>query len=266
LEGALKKIETLIEIGEKFTYENFCTRGEYGYPAAYLPEWVTWCTRVDGAVAALFETGSAPVRMVAQAYKVHMIGNGRDKFDSAKAHFIGALRTAREVLGEDTFGELRSAKASFPLSASNRVFVVHGHDEAAKAELEILLGEMGLEPIVLHRQPDGGKTIIEKFEYYSDVGYAFVLLTPDEVAYLSADEDVSEAERSKEYRARPNVIFEFGYFVGRLGRERTCCLVRGDVVPPSDISGLIYKRFSKSIEEVGYAIGKELRQAGYKLP
>src|SRR5690606_32465068 len=101
---------------------------------------------------------------------------------------------------------------------SNRVFVVHGHDDARKNELEGLLREMGLEPIVLHRQPDEGQTIIEKFEKHSDVGFAFILLTPDEFSFLASQRNLPDSERVLEARARPNVIFEFGYFVGRLGR------------------------------------------------
>lgn len=148
---------------------------------------------------------------------------------------------------------------------TNKVFIVHGHDDSAKSELEIVLTEMGLEPIVLHRQADAGRTIIEKFEDHADVGFAFILLTPDEVAYLSADEAKDDSLRSKEYRARPNVIFEFGYFVGRLGRARTCCIYKNPVSLPSDVNGLIYKRFERSIEEIAYSISKELKNAGYAL-
>jgi predicted nucleotide-binding protein len=148
---------------------------------------------------------------------------------------------------------------------TNKVFVVHGHDEASKANLEVFLTEIGLDPIVLHRQADQGLTVIEKFEKHSDVGYAFVLLTPDEVAYLAADEVKPDGERKKERRARPNVIFEFGYFVGKLGRSRVCCLYRGGVTLPSDVGGMIYKRYSETIGEVAYDITKDLRAAGYRL-
>lgn len=151
------------------------------------------------------------------------------------------------------------------ISRSKKVFVVHGHDEVAKTNLEVFLHEIGLEPIVLHRQADEGLTVIEKFEKHADVGYAFVLLTPDEVAYLAKDEPVDDSQRKKEKRARPNVIFEFGYFVGRLGRSRVCCVYTGDVTLPSDLNGLIYKRFEKSIEEVAYSIMKDLKAAGYDV-
>ena len=150
-------------------------------------------------------------------------------------------------------------------SKSNKVFIVHGHDEVAKTSLEVFIRENGLEPVVLHRQADQGQTIIEKFERHSDVGYAFILLTPDEVAYLVGEEGKADSERKKELRARPNVIFEFGYFVGKLGRSKVCCLHTGGVSLPSDISGMIYKAYNENIEEVAYSILKDLKAAGYSL-
>ena len=155
--------------------------------------------------------------------------------------------------------------AALSQTRTKRVFVVHGRDEVAKTNLEVFLHEIGLEPIVHHRQADEGMTIIEKFEKHSDVGYAFILLTPDDVAYLASEDDKPDAERSKELRARPNVIFEFGYFVGKLGRSRVCCLYTGNVALPSDVSGMIYKRYDKSIEEVAYSVLKDLKASGYAV-
>ncbi len=154
-------------------------------------------------------------------------------------------------------------KTSLINGDSKKVFIVHGRDEVSKANLEILLTEMGLEPIVLHRQADEGQTVIEKFEKHgSDVVYAFILLTPDEIAYLSNEDSFPDNERKKEKRARPNVIFEFGYFVGKLGRNRVCCLYTGDVEIPSDLKGLVYKQYHNSVEEVAYSIQKDLKVVG----
>lgn len=149
------------------------------------------------------------------------------------------------------------------LKQSNKIFIVHGHDHAAKAELEIFLREIGLEPIVLHREADEGLTIIEKFEKHSNVGYALVLLTPDDTVQPSVRGEA--AKEPVEYRARQNVIFEFGFFVAKLGRSRVCCIYRRNVTPPSDISGLIYKQFREHIDEIKYELLKELRKAGYEV-
>jgi predicted nucleotide-binding protein len=118
---------------------------------------------------------------------------------------------------------------------------------------------------VLHRQLDKGRTLIEKFEQHSDVGYAFVLLTPDDIAYTIDQDTLPDSSRKKEKRSRPNVIFEFGYFVGKLGRDRVCCLYKEGVILPSDLDGLVYKKIDGSIESRGISIVEELKAAGYKI-
>jgi predicted nucleotide-binding protein len=183
-----------------------------------------------------------------------------------KTLMLSALKAAKASIADEVLPEVGAIEVSAEgVPRSNKVFVVHGHDEKSKHELEIFLTELGLESVVLHRQADEGKTIIEKFEKHSDVGYAFILLTPDEVSYLTAESELPEEERKIEFRARPNVIFEFGYFVGKLGRPRVCCLHTGSVSLPSDVSGLVYKSFTNSIEESGYSIIKELKAAGYNV-
>lgn len=181
-----------------------------------------------------------------------------------KAHRLDSIIERLELIPLAS-GLTAAQSPALEAAKSNRVFIVHGHDDLAKASLEVFLRELGLDPIVLHRQADEGLTVIEKFEKHSDVGYAFILLTPDEVAYLKTEEGKDDDDRKKERRARPNVIFEFGYFVGKLGRSRVCCLHTGDVALPSDVSGMIYKRYSASIEEVAYSIIKDLRVSGYQI-
>jgi predicted nucleotide-binding protein len=131
--------------------------------------------------------------------------------------------------------------------------------------VESFIHHIGLEPVVLHRQPDKGRTIIEKFEQHSDVGYAFILLTPDDVAYTRDQESLDDTLRKKEIRARQNVIFEFGYFVGKLGRNRVCCIYKEGVDIPSDLGGLTYKKVDDSVDPQAFSIIKELQAAGYKL-
>ncbi len=223
LEQAKSRLMSLLEDGETFTYENFATKGEYGYPDAYTPDFIAWRTRMTGAIHALFGAESAPTVSVVTASGVELIGYGPDKFKLAMSHLLGALKAGVAILEEDSFGELTGSSFA-PGDLSKKIFVVHGRDGEAKNEAENLLREFGLEPVVLHRQPDEGQTIIEKFEKHSDVGYAIILLTPDEIAYLKQEDNMPDGERKKENRARPNVIFEFGYFVGKLGRSRVCCL------------------------------------------
>src|ERR1035438_187355 len=124
---------------------------------------------------------------------------------------------------------------------SKRVFVVHGHDGEVKETVARFLEKIGLVPVILHEQPNEGRTIIEKFEVSSDdAGFAVVLLTPDDVGGPT-----SQSPTKLNPRARQNVILELGYFMGRLGRARVCALHRGGVELPSDFQGILYVEFDR---------------------
>ena len=265
MKDSKNKVLKLLEQGKLFSYANFSSKGDYGYPIAFTPEWTAWTARVKSAIKSLLGSNSASMDLLKSALGIRLIGYGNDKFDLAKSYYLGALESTKEVLEEDVFHELLNSDAIAPGNFNNEIFIVHGHDDKSKNELDIILKEMGLNPIILHRQADQGQTVIEKFEKHSNVGFAFILLTPDEVSYLSSQEKEDDNKRIKEYRARPNVIFEFGYFVGKLTRKRVCCLYTGNVRLPSDINGLLYKKFNNSIEEVAYSISKELKASGYSL-
>ena len=91
-----------------------------------------------------------------------------------------------------------------------------------------------MEPVILHEKPNQGRTVIEKFEDYADVGFAIALLTPDDVGNEKNKKDELNP------RARQNVIFEFGFFLGQLGRKRVCGIKKNDVEIPSDYKGVLY--------------------------
>jgi len=134
------------------------------------------------------------------------------------------------------------------------VFVVHGRDKAPAFELARLLEkELRLETTLLQEQPHRGRTLIEKLEAYSNVGYAFVIVTPDDVGAL-------KGEPLKE-RPRQNVVLEWGHFIANLGRKRTCILLKGNIDLPSDMHGVGYHRFHESVEEVFLKIKRELKSA-----
>lgn len=120
-------------------------------------------------------------------------------------------------------------------NVSNKIFIVHGHDDAAKSEMARTLEKAGFEAIILHEQPDAGRTIIEKFEDYADVGFAVILYTECDMG--RAKEMSVDSER---YRARQNVVFEHGFFIGKLGRDHVCAFVKGEVETPGDLSGVLY--------------------------
>lgn len=111
-----------------------------------------------------------------------------------------------------------------------------------------------LEPVILHRRPDMGRTIIEKFETESKAsGYAFVLLTPDDECLPN---EIKKGGRKKMKRARQNVILELGFFIGKLGRDRVCAIYKSDVDIPTDFAGVLYKKFNQSVTEIYEEIRK----------
>lgn len=120
------------------------------------------------------------------------------------------------------------------LLKGREVFIVHGHDAAAKEAVARFLERLDLEPVVLHEQANLGRTVIEKFEQHSSVQFAVVLLTPDDVGRSVA------AASEPRPRARQNVILELGFFLGALGRKRVCALHVGEIEIPSDYDGVLY--------------------------
>ena len=159
-----------------------------------------------------------------------------EDLERGKQSSLAHLRQAVRFLEEEIAEREQAAAPPAPVQAkkpSRKVFVVHGHDEAALQSVARFLEKVELKAIILREQPDQGLTIIEKFEACAaEVGFAVVLLTPDDVGGTMAAQQAS--------RARQNVIFELGYFAGKLGRGRACLLRKGDVEIPSDLYGVIY--------------------------
>ena len=138
-----------------------------------------------------------------------------------------------------------------------RVFIVHGHDEAPRETVARFIVDVGLEAVILHEQANRGMTVIEKLEANGNVGFAVVLLTPD-------DSGRSNSEDKDKPRARQNVILELGYFLGRLGRERVLALLKGNVEIPSDYMGVVYEPYD---DGGGWRqkLARELQTAGYNI-
>lgn len=148
-------------------------------------------------------------------------------------------------------------KPKVPMDKS-KVFIVHGHDNAAKEAVARFVEKIGLEAIILHEQASSGNTIIEKIEANSNVGFAIVLYTPCDVGASKGEKDQLKP------RARQNVIFEHGYLIGKIGRKNVCHLFKSGVETPSDIEGLVYA----PMDEGGgwkYTVGKEMKACGYDV-
>ena len=139
----------------------------------------------------------------------------------------------------------------------DEVFIVHGRDDGTKQTVARFVEQFGIEATILHEKPSSGLTIIEKIEKYSDdAGFAIVLITPDDVGALK-----DKADDESNPRARQNVIFELGYFMGKLGRDRVCPLFKGEVEKPSDIDGVVYVPMD-STDGWQLKLATEMKQAG----
>jgi len=158
---------------------------------------------------------------------------------------------------------LKKADSKNDVSSSiqtKKIFIVHGHDDAMKESVARAVSKLGLEPIILHEQPNSGRTIIEKFEKNADVQFAIALLSPDDFAYGS-----NSSPKNAVPRARQNVILELGYFVGRLGRERVLALKKdGNMDIPSDFAGVVYTTYDQA-GKWRFEMVRELKVVGYEV-
>lgn len=150
-----------------------------------------------------------------------------------------------------------------------KVFIVHGHNDALKTKVARVVEQMGLKAIILHEQEDYGKTVIEKFEENAeDVGFAIILLTADDRAVSHAD--LKKEDKEKDYkaiyrnRARQNVIFEMGFFVGKLGRAHVFELQEEGIEEPSDLKGIIYTPVDEE-DMWRFKLAKRLKAVGYEV-
>ncbi len=147
-----------------------------------------------------------------------------------------------------------------PSPSSNQtetVFVVHGHDETLKYKVahftQQVLDPQRVQVILLDEQANAGQTLFEKFESYADsASYAIVLLTPDDQG--------GSTSGALQKRARQNVVFELGYFCGRIGRRRVAAINYG-VEIPSDFNGVVYIGPDQWME----ALRRELRAANLPM-
>lgn len=163
---------------------------------------------------------------------------------------VRRMRVDRTVPAAKTGGETQHTGSD--------VFIVHGHDDSTKNEVARFVEKLGLRAIILHEQANRGRTIIEKFEDHANVGFAVVVMTPDDVGASKGQ------EANLKPRARQNVILELGFFLGKLGRERVCPLHKGGLEMPSDYQGVLFV----PLDDNGAwktSLAKEIEATGIKV-
>ena len=158
-------------------------------------------------------------------------------------------------------GLLERAASDFA-EQNRKVFVVYGHDQVARTQLEAMLRRWDLEPLIIDQLASSGNTIIEKLEeYIPQANFGIVLATPDDLGYPKGHEDL------KMYRVRQNVVLEMGMLLACMGRSKVAILLKNteDMEKPSDIHGLIYIPFTSDVKETTVDLAKEMNKNGYYI-
>ena len=171
-----------------------------------------------------------------------------------------AVETA---LGRETVAAVTSGTPAAFASPKKKVFVVYGHDQQCRDQLEAMLRRWGLDPLILDQLPTEGQTVVEKLEgAMAEADFGVVLATPDDEGHRAHRTD------EKSYRARQNVVLEMGMLLARLGRQNVAILLKEqeNMERPSDIQGLIYIPFKDDIaREVGVSLAKTMDARGYVI-
>lgn len=217
------------------------------------PEFRAWKTSVQRVLIQVFGENSFEVeefRKTSFTLGIYTLGTPESDFANACKRGLDQSRAVLATYLDDEENEQPNDAQVMP---SDRVFIVHGHDEGLREAVARLLDKQGIEPIILMEQPNQGRTIIEKFEDNSDVGTAICLFT--------ADDTVEDDSGAKQVRARQNVVLETGFFIGKLGRERVIILSSSDIEMPSDLSGVLYT----SNDAWKFEVLKELKSMGYSI-
>jgi predicted nucleotide-binding protein len=233
---AIRRFEALLARFEEFNPETLKGRDD--------PKITELAAAAQSALEKTFPRGTAQNRQFSRLgsieYAIPMYTNRpapdhevREALGRRKTECIVLLRQAIADLKEDLEDEpdvppILDTESKPPREA----FIVHGHDEGSREAVARFLEKLDIKPIILHERPNKGRTLIEKFEEHGDVGFAVVLLTPDDLGGVSPTD--------LKPRARQNVILELGYFIGALSRSRVCALKKGDIEQPSDIVGVAY--------------------------
>lgn len=145
------------------------------------------------------------------------------------------------------------------LPQNNSVFLVHGQDEGLKQAVARFLEKIGIKPVILHEQINSGMTIIEKFEDFAKrAGFAVILMTPDDYGYPKDQEDKKKA------RPRQNVLFELGYFLAKLSRNKILVLTKGELELLSDFSGVVYEPIDNN-DGWKLKLAQELKSSGFDI-
>lgn len=240
---ALEKIKSLIEKGRSILEKKINSKEDFEEIDSSESNWSSYChdmlTRYfdnqtyDDEYNLAGLRAAPPERLGGPPSLSHKFEKMKKRI-KAQINKLESIKERLEIIPDPTIEVPNQGITHKTLTKGRDIFVVHGHDEAAKQAVARFLEKLNLNAIILHEKPDGGRTVIEKIEDYSDVGFAVILLTPDDIGYPKDNIEKAKA------RARQNVIFELGYFIGKFGRKNVCALYKEGVELPSDFQGILY--------------------------
>lgn len=246
------KINNLIDEAKEHSFENNNYRspgiGIFSRPNVNMQAWIAEC---EDFLLSNYGKDSASWRIYERFERNKLDGNYQHEFDKQKNIIVSALTSCLRIEPKKINGHIKTNDLDL-----TKVFIIHGHDALLKTEVARFIEKLGLEPIILHEQASSGKTIIEKIEEYSNVGFGIALYTPCDIGSQNIE------NKKLNPRARQNVVFEHGFLMGKIGRQNVCALVKGKIEKPNDISGVVYIS-----TEDGWQLdlAKEMRNSGYQI-
>lgn len=243
--------------------QEFVSGAEALLNGAAEPDFNQWHTGATLAIRNVFENDQHHLSLFSNIrYRPIVLSAGMPRSELLRVKLAG-VKQAKSVLAamideiKKDWTEDTPALETADFTQNGKVFLVHGRDNEATQSVARFLERMHLQVVILSDEVNEGRTIIEKFEASSNVGFAIVLMTSDDEGRLKGTTVLYP-------RARQNVIFELGYFVGKLGRARVFALRQDDVEVPSDFSGVVYVPFDPA-GAWKQALFRELKAAGYSI-
>lgn len=186
----------------------------------------------------------------------------KQKFETDYNQYHGVAQAPTSIATVTTNPEYSAVAAPVVVK---QVFIVHGHDDMAREQLELVLHKLGLDPYVLANTGGHGLTIIEALEAKigknaSSTAFGIVLMTPDDMGYA-----LSKGSDSVQPRARQNVVLEMGMLISSIGRRNMAILVKGHLEKPSDADGILYIPFNNHVKETVPRLANRLKESGFVL-
>lgn len=222
-----------------------------------------------------------------------VLPNGKNPINEKKGYYVLEMFAKHKVKGihncthdfitpseKTNIGKVLKTILLMYTNNKTKIFIVHGRDKAPALELkDYLKDSLHLDAVIFDdvKRSKTSITIIEMLEeIMNNAAYAFITATPDDLGCLGKEiteskecligkrsisgDKVAEILSKFKTRARQNVVFEQGLFIGALGRDKVCCLLNVDVKDkPTDIDGILYEPFKDSVKETFPQITEKLK-------